>query len=1532
MTGAPCPASDSRPSVQSTLLRESIALLAASGREINCGPTVSAHPTNPSTLSCPSCKARFQAPRARGSGEARWYCLACRKQLSGAEEGPRRWLYPMLGEAPAPVKQITADTFDLTGATFGAPHGGEPPAPERRISRFELEGELGRGGMGVVYRVRDPALDRSVALKMLTGGAFASPQAQARFMEEARAAAALEHPGIVRVLEMGRIDDQPFFTMELVQGPSLEEILRRYGPLPAEEAARVGLQLARAIAFAHEAGIVHRDLKPGNLLLTGDGQARVTDFGLARSITTDRDLTATAQVLGTPAYMAPEAARAEPDIDWRRADQYGVGALIFAALTGRPPRGGASVAQALSEAMRGDSVSPRTHRPDLPPLLDAIVCVAMHPEPGRRYASVAALADDLEAFLDGEPVSARPEGWAERGRRALRRHRRASGLTLLVAAAVGAALLQGPLRDRRAEASREAAATADWASVSPRLEQAALEEAAAGLQAFAEAPEHRGTRAAAEAWLRYGDLLIAQPRPRGEVASRSMAHMAIWARALTESGDDRTRAAALLRMAGSALEEGQLRDLRALVDALEALPEGTVAPDELLPLALQVALYTGDQPRAIAAWDAASALGLPIARRIADPRRARRFLESAERVGEALAPTLIGAPELPEPGLLLLAPEDPSRAVLLGLRPEVRELGALALEVDHPNLAEVRWTDAGLVHRPGDRRTDRWGDLDGDGAPEGYRRSGLYLRGLSRLALTPAGYEERPAPIALDRVPSDITDLIIDDVDGDGQQELVLGLGAWWAYDLRVYAGGPEGLRLRARAHRNATHCLATLPDPWGDGRLIASCESNHYSNAATHGDERPEGPPSAVAVRRLEGDALVDVFAWTLPEGLDALHLLQADLDGDGREEIVGDLVAEDAAGLHYSIFALWAGAEAGEFSLSLIPGLKLVGAAELDGAPGEELLVAKKGPGPEHEVWIAGRGAGPLPARAGLAPQPEVPLLAGGADDTALQDAALLHSAGLTDQAAELLMRSATRTGRAVHALAAAALWQLSERPDQRGAALEFAAAGLSGALADEAWGRAIEAWLAAAAPDEALRVAERWRAAGGGPSGDLARRLEGWQRAGERTIQADLSREISPAWRVNAPLQLSLTGGQTRAHWLGVGQTLAELPLVREQAPFAATMALTVEHREWASGATLALYDRDTPLVTFNAGSVGAERAHTLVLSCRLLGEREVKLKVPLFAGDFQPVPLRLRVAWSPEDQALTCGLEQVGGDAIWDTAAGVALGGDLRLALTSGEAVAPGGLTTLRIDQLELRGVRPGAPSEDPLHRANLALLKGEPAEALALLPAEAIAERAVALASLRRPLEAVEALRAALGDSGSGAEAALPAMWRLHRELFAPLLRAATGEQEYARLFYRYWYAVLSGDRPTPAVQEALIAETSDLSFPEDLEDPAWRLLARRAVALLESGRRDRGQQASADWLAAYEGRAPPPESPLHFVASSVYRALALDAAERGERAAALDYARRYAERYPVPLVAADRLAVEPRWRESGLPLPDPAEE
>jgi serine/threonine-protein kinase len=328
-----------------------------------------------------------------------------------------------------------------------------------QIDGYDVESVLAYGGMGVVYRARHLKLKRTVALKMLLSGTYASRQELARFVREAEAVAGLEHPHIVQVHDVGDLKGRPFFTMEFIEGGSLAHALAGV-PQAALHSAQLVTTLAVAVEFAHRHGVVHRDLKPANILLTVEGTPKIADFGLARQLDAGPELTRSGTRVGTPSYMAPEQALGKSGTIGPAVDVYALGAILYEMLTGRPPFRAETAAETERQVIGEEPVPPVRLNSKVPRDLETICLKCLSKDPESRYSSAAALADDLRRFADGRPILARPLSWEGRAWRWARRNPAAAALVVTALALIGLALGGGLWQleqqaERRAERARQ---------------------------------------------------------------------------------------------------------------------------------------------------------------------------------------------------------------------------------------------------------------------------------------------------------------------------------------------------------------------------------------------------------------------------------------------------------------------------------------------------------------------------------------------------------------------------------------------------------------------------------------------------------------------------------------------------------------------------------------------------------------------------------------------------------------------------------------------------------------------------------------------------------------------------------------------------------------------------------------------------------------------------------------------------------------------------------------------------------------------
>src|SRR5438876_844657 len=322
------------------------------------------------------------------------------------------------GDDCAPVENVESSDANAALRVKKAPR---PAKMLGDFGDYELLEEIGRGGQGVVYRARQKSLNRTVALKVIGLGHWATEAHLKRFRREAEAAASLEHPCIVPIYEVGEREGSCYFSMKFVEGGQLDEVVKRT-PIPIRQAVELIAKVARTVHYAHEHGILHRDIKPGNILLDQKGGPHLTDFGLARLVESESTVTRTLEVMGTPSYMAPEQAVGNNAAVSSATDVYGIGAVLYQLLTGHPPFAGGTTYETIKLLLDTEARQPRLWNPKIDRDVSTICLKCLEKDPKRRYSSALALAEDLERWLKHEPILARRTGPLMRGVKWVRRN------------------------------------------------------------------------------------------------------------------------------------------------------------------------------------------------------------------------------------------------------------------------------------------------------------------------------------------------------------------------------------------------------------------------------------------------------------------------------------------------------------------------------------------------------------------------------------------------------------------------------------------------------------------------------------------------------------------------------------------------------------------------------------------------------------------------------------------------------------------------------------------------------------------------------------------------------------------------------------------------------------------------------------------------------------------------------------------------------------------------------------------------------
>jgi tetratricopeptide (TPR) repeat protein len=884
----------------------------------------------------------------------------------------------------------------------------EDPEPGKggasTVGRYIILGELGKGGMGVVYRVWDPALERTVALKMLLWGDLAGEEAHRRFLLESRAVAQLDHPGVVRVLDSGVHNGCPYFTMEYVNGQTLRARLEAEKTIPVEEAVRIVESLARTLHHAHLNGVVHRDIKPANILVDETGRPRISDFGIARLVAEgSSELTQAGQVLGTPAYMSPEQAAGLSNETGPRSDVYSLGALLYRLITGKLPFEDTSP-RALLARFEMNAPSLRIHDPSLHPDLDVLCRKAMAPAVADRYDTADSLAEDAARFLRGEPVQASLPRLGRRLQWQLRKHRHqllsVAGTLGLVA--VLAVAWWGWVEHRAAEeqAAREAAAQRVLdnlqADLGPLWRDGREAEASRLLQNYLSQPEVGGTHAAVAArlfmarhelragrlenaleWEAQAYIFAEQPRDQLEVlAELSRAFAGAGARerlhALSRLMTRRqTETAARERLAEHQKTVGVLdRDLDVpgrtargaaaaayarLREQLAQVRETTWRADRVLPglyaraggslaggEAENGTAYTA-RPKKVGLYLASSAGGssLPV----------QQLQEADAPAGTELAAPLFALGQLQNMTLLATTIYSPTTSAL----------SSGIFTVQNGILAPL------LLLPEGARLTSAtFGDADGDGRLEYYLATG---RRLQVVVQREEGGLRLARPVgALAGADSEVVGAFVADLDGDRQAELVVGLERWNAFDLRVFHRRLDGtFELLARRKVGALTALAPFPLSSGRQAILAvRGVAQELSNQFPV--ETPQGlAPGTWLLEYREGR--LELLRHVPPPFQSARleRLTVGDFNQDGQSDFALQASFQDAPMMELpgekQFMQLALGLGDNELATVTWPGLIPVIALQADADAAAELLVEETGKPLLLQLGAGGTPLQPLP-----------------------------------------------------------------------------------------------------------------------------------------------------------------------------------------------------------------------------------------------------------------------------------------------------------------------------------------------------------------------------------------------------------------------------------------------------------------------------------------------------------------------------------------------------------------------------------------
>ena len=1455
------------------------------------------------------------------------------------------------------VDRWSDTTARLTGARACGPPEPRTAEVPARIGRYLVLEEVGAGGMGVVYAAYDPELDRKVAIKLIYSEAdqVQARRSHAMLFREAQALAKLSHPNIVAIHDVGEHAGQVFVAMEFVVGCTLRR-WRETAPRSWPEIVAAFVQAGHGLMAAHAAGLVHRDIKPDNLLLGDDGRVRVADFGVARHNASDaaevtmpgegsvlETVAGPGAMVGTPAYMAPE--QHDNAGVGAHSDQFSFCVALYEALHGLRPFAGDSNAALVAAIRIGDPCEPPSPS-RLPPWLDRAVRRGLALRPEDRWPSMQQLLAELTQDRD-----------------AVRARRRRQGLLAVLMLVGAAALVLGAraLQASRAHAEAEATATVRLAVVASGIDRLLARgrraEAEEALRAFLAEPEHRGSRAAIDAWLQWAARMAA--------AGDTKAALAALVEAYTElpAGDDRESAihAGMARLFRADWRFHELATIAA--QAGRRAPETRTDP-AWAQLRADTALARRDIAGFLAEVDAGRLAGdaeavAPVLRALA----AARFpgvaaqglltmpvdLKGDGRQELALVDTASGRYEVRrmDSALTLLHRDWPGRDVDPGY-PNRASLsggpGGPAYVIGHTRLdqgGEATLYEVGPAMRPLVRWADHRpiaaavADLEGDGTREVYVGAGPYTRTLSRLAPDADGVWQRSAAHPpTDALASDINALASGDFDGDGRDELAVAAGPWRAYDVRILEAGADGARVvGARWRLGNVKSMTTLRAADG-ATLLALAKDDHSSSKEAFPASQPNGEPAGLYIVRREGASLRPLYFSPLPSRVgdppgQLLWMAAADFDGDGLDDLVAahDPFSRD----EFSGMLVWRQMPDGDFAGASLGYHVPVAVGNFDEDAADELLVHTRGPDGALAFAILGAGGPALPALEPMRVPGSAPVLVDPELASAWTRAEELASFGLFAAAAAALERRIS----------------LAQTPDDR-RAVQLRAAELRDASGDHAAAAAGQemlaqegdldaAFAALAGYEDALRLAdalrvarelvarldldEEQRALAAAASQRLARVVE----PGDR-LELRFDRPLEPQWHIEEPLALRVdpVRGELLVDVTAEMRELASLPLEVSGGPLGLAVDLEVERAEWSGTLTIGLEDPGG-VQRFSVG-VTAGGGGGYLHRCSVFNGPEANARADIgtwpVTGPDERSQHRLQVQVLPDQGVLH--VEERGdhgGESRYLLTAPL-VPGTYRLTLKStGIDLHGAHQLRARVRRISVTGARLSGQtrSDAPRDRAALALVDGRWRDALAE-PANGELEQlwhAVAAAELARLPEAI-AILGALDPNGPALRLHLRHLLRARPVLALPLLRAAYG-LAYADLLrealvdpsrvldeelQRVWLAVGGDLEALPATDAAQI-ETKAVLL-------RMRALVRQSLGELE--------YAAADIDAAIDlyvvSAIVPPVAP---VIAELELLRAQVAAARGQRILAIRAASLAVERTHEPAWMVERIRMDVRF-------------